>query len=127
MGSQPERIRPDTVIARRAAGQDGVVSRAQLRADGLSARVIDRRVESGTLRIVHRGVYAVGYRTVARQALWHAALLAIGQDAALSHRDAGALWRVVRGTPAPVAVTLPGGSGRSERRGIELRPSRPAT
>ncbi|MEJ7817729.1 MAG: DUF559 domain-containing protein [Thermoleophilaceae bacterium] len=108
------------MIARRAAGQDGVVSRAQLRADGLSARVIDRRVESGTLRIVHRGVYAVGYRTLARQALWHAARMAIGPDAALSHLDAGALWRMVRGVAGPVAVTLPGGSGRGERRGIEL-------
>lgn len=82
--------------------------------------VIDRRVESDTLRLVHRGVYAVGYQTLTRQALWRAALLAIGPDAALSHRDAGALWRVVRGAPDPVAITLPGANGRSKRRGIEL-------
>ncbi|MGI8846112.1 MAG: DUF559 domain-containing protein [Thermoleophilaceae bacterium] len=120
MVGKTAKISADTVIARVAAPQDGVVSRAQLREAGLTARVIDRRVQAGTLRPVHRGVYAVGYRGLTRSALCRAAVLAGGPTAALSHRDAGSEWGMIRTAVGPVSVTVPGTTGRSQRRTITL-------
>jgi predicted transcriptional regulator of viral defense system len=53
-----------------AAGQHGVVTRAQLRELGLSGNGIDHRVRRGRLHRVGQGVYAVGrpQRTPAQQA-----------------------------------------------------------
>jgi very-short-patch-repair endonuclease len=85
----------DPGIAVVAGRQEGVVSYAQLRALGLSASGIDRRVRSGRLHLVHRGVYAVGHpRLTWRGRLW-AAVLATGGPgrAAISHRSAAALWQ----------------------------------
>ena len=42
-----------------AIRQHGVVSRRQLLALGVSARQVERRVESGALSAAHRGVYRV--------------------------------------------------------------------
>lgn len=120
MSGKTEKIGAEAVIARVAARQDGVVSRAQLRAAGLTDRVVDRRIEAGTLRPVHRGVYAVGYRRLTRSALCRAAVLAGGPTAALSHRDAGSEWSLIRIRKGPISVTVPGTTGRPQRRTITL-------
>src|SRR3954453_15425575 len=52
---------PDHRLAALAARQYRVVSREQLRAMGLGERAIARRVASGRLHRLHRGVYAVGH------------------------------------------------------------------
>ena len=73
-------------------------------------------------------MYSVGYRQIDRRGLWRAALLAEGPEAALSHHDAGADWRICKPVRGPVSVTVPGESGRCKRHGIHLhRAALPAT
>src|SRR6476620_6141237 len=78
----------DAAIAALAAKQHGVVSRAQLLAIGLSPKEIRTRLEGERVHEMHRGVYAVGHRAVAREGQLLAAVLAGGDGAALSHASA---------------------------------------
>jgi hypothetical protein len=66
--------------------QDGVASRPQLLAVGVTARVIDHRLAIGRYRRVHRNVYALGPLSMRGRLV--AALLAGGDDAALCHASA---------------------------------------
>ena len=86
--------RGDEAIAALAAGQHGVVSRAQLLGLGFGAGAIEHRVASGRLQPLHPGVYAVGHRALRRHATWMAAVLAGGTDTVLASRSGGALWRM---------------------------------
>ena len=108
--------RADEAIAALAARQHGVVARRQLTARGLGADAIDHRVERHRLHPVHRGVYAVGYRTLTREGAWLAAVLAGGERAVLSHRTAAALWGIRESSVRDVEVTAP--SRRRKRAGI---------
>jgi hypothetical protein len=56
---------------------------------------------------VHHAVYAVGHRAPSMYADYMAAVLACGDGAALSHRPAAFLLRLLRGTPPPPEVTVP--------------------
>jgi hypothetical protein len=51
----------DGVIGELAARQHGVVCRRQLLDAGVSDRAMERRLRSGHLVRLHRGVYAVGH------------------------------------------------------------------
>ena len=62
IGGKGATLPPDEVIAALAGRQHGVVGRAQLLAAGIGPRAIERRVRSGRLHPLHRGVYAVGHR-----------------------------------------------------------------
>jgi very-short-patch-repair endonuclease len=95
----------DGVIARMAARQRGLVTRAQLIDAGLGRSGIRRRVEAGRLHLLHRGVYAVGHPGLAPGARELAAVLACGPSATLSHTSAAALWRLLP-SPDAVHVTL---------------------
>jgi hypothetical protein len=88
-----------------AGRQHGVVARRQLLALGLGRRAIGHRVERGRLHLVHRGVYAVGHRVLSIEGRWMAAVLAVGEDAVLSHRSAAALWGIRPTTRSRVEVT----------------------
>src|SRR4051794_41270683 len=79
-------------IAALAARQYGLVTRAQLRAIGLSDTAVSKRAAAGRLHRVHRGVYAVGHRVLPARGAWMAATVACGDGAVLSHTTAGALW-----------------------------------
>lgn len=81
----------DRAVARLADRQYGVVARRQLLALGLSRTMIDRRLRRAAFVRLHRGVYAVGHRRLSRAGFWMAAVLATGDAAVLSHRDAAAL------------------------------------
>jgi hypothetical protein len=83
---------PDLEIATLAQRQGGVVSRRQLRAIGLSAEFIDRRLQSGRLHRVHAGAYAVGHRVLSADGLRWAAVLACGEGAVVSHWSAAIAW-----------------------------------
>jgi predicted transcriptional regulator of viral defense system len=80
---------------------------------GLSPTAIKRRVADGRLKRIHRGVYAVG--PLDRRGHWMASVLACGEGALLSHRDAAMLWnlretnrRATSPPPVPVAGAGPG-------------------
>ncbi len=85
----------DRRIAALAAGQHGLVTRAQLLGLGVSPSAVTRRLSGGRLHAVHRGVYAVGHPLLTRRATELAAVLACGPRAVLSHGAAGALWGLV--------------------------------
>ncbi len=61
--------------------------------------------------IIHRrfpGVYAVGHTRLTQKGLWMAAVLACGEGALLSHRDAGRLHGLLRGVGSgPIHVSAP--------------------
>ncbi|HVE69571.1 MAG TPA: type IV toxin-antitoxin system AbiEi family antitoxin domain-containing protein, partial [Solirubrobacteraceae bacterium] len=105
-------------MAALATRQHGVITRAQIEALGVSRRGIDRRLASGRLDPLYRGVYSVGHRAVSREARWLAAVLAIGPDAVLSHRSAAALWGLRPTSRAKIEVTA--GRALRSRLGIQV-------
>ena len=113
-------IHPDNKILEIAARQHGVVTRRQLREAGLSRGAVEHRLRKGTLRPVHRGVYRTGPTTAKYQAE-AAALLACGDEAALTHRTAAAILGVLPEPrpERPVDVSGPR-SLRGPRSGVRL-------
>jgi very-short-patch-repair endonuclease len=141
-----ESARPDRGVAERARRQHGVVADWQLVESGLSTSAISRRVASGRLHRVHRGVYAVGHAGLSRHGAWLAAVLACGKSrrlggddrgrdseatvavldywgAALSHRSAAQLWELLPVQSGNVDISVPGHGGRKRRQGIRLHRS----
>lgn len=90
----PQETSADQVIQELAAGQHGVVGRRQLLNHGLTSDEVVRRVRSGWLRRVHRGVYGVG-PVVAPRGHLVAAILACGRGSWISHRSAGRLLGIL--------------------------------
>jgi very-short-patch-repair endonuclease len=106
----------DRAIAELADRQHGVVATRQLLALGLTYDEIRYRARIGRLHRIHRGVYAVGYRTLTAKGHRMAAVLASGPGAALSHRSAAAHWDI--GQPSwKIDVTTP----RAKRRRVGIR------
>jgi very-short-patch-repair endonuclease len=94
--------------------QEGVVTRQQATAAGLSDGYIKARLRSGRWQRLHQGVYATFAGSVPRSTLLWAALLACGDGAVLSHHTAAELTGLVD-EPAPsVHVSIP--SARRIRR-----------
>lgn len=115
-GNYSRKTQPDDrEIAALADRQHGVVATWQLTALGLTYDDIRYRARIGRLHRIHRGVYAVGYRTLTPKGHRMAAVLAYGPDAVLSHRSAAAHWDI--GQPSwKIDVTTP--SSRRSRKGI---------
>jgi very-short-patch-repair endonuclease len=67
---------------------------------------IDWRVRRRRLHRVHQGVYVVGYPHLSRNGHFMAAVLACGDQAALSHFSAAVLWGLLS-TEGKVHVTAP--------------------
>jgi very-short-patch-repair endonuclease len=105
------------------------VSIEQLRSAGLSQDAVKRRVNAGRLHRVYRGIYAVGHSGLSSEGRWMAAVLSLGQRAALSHRSAAELWAMLPPKAGPVHVVVPDGGGRQRRKGIRLHrcPSLPSS
>ena len=97
----------DAPLAALAAAQHGVVAAWQLPDLGFTRRAIQRRVQSGRLHRVHRGVYAVGHPRLTQRGHWMAAVLACGPEAVLSHHQAAALHGLRRGAPSMIHTTAP--------------------
>jgi very-short-patch-repair endonuclease len=117
----------DVRIARIAERQHGVVTFEQLAAVGIDKSGVTRRVVAGRLYRIHRGVYAVGYRSLSWRGRWMAAVLAAGDGAVLSHTSAVALWQFLRPISGPIHVTVSGDGGRKKRRGLQIHRSRTFT
>jgi Protein of unknown function (DUF559) len=99
-------------IAETATSQGGVISLDQLRDAGVSRRRAAERAGDAKLHRIHRGVYTVGHRSISRNALLRAALLACGEGAVVSHGTAAAFHRLFDEWPHFVDVTVPVEAGR---------------
>jgi predicted transcriptional regulator of viral defense system len=96
---------PDARLARIAGRQHGVVTSRQLAAIGIRGTSVKRRVASGRLVRLYRGVYAVGHVQRTPEARWIAAVMASGQGTVLSHLDAAALWGIYQSRARTIHVT----------------------
>lgn len=90
-----------------AARQHDLVTVEQLRAAGLTDSGVTRRVRSGELRRVFRGVYTVSQARLSREALGLAAVLACGPGAGLSHYACATLYGVSRFSSPLIDVVSP--------------------
>ena len=111
---------PDRAVARVAARQGGVVSHDQLLARGFSPEAIQRRVRAGRLFSLHRGVYAVGHVAIGVVGRRWAAVLALGDDAFLSHASAADAHGLRANDSRLVHVTVRGRVGRKRHAGIRV-------
>jgi very-short-patch-repair endonuclease len=118
----PRGIGVERTIAALAARQKRVIARRQLFELGMSPSAIDYRIKVGRLRAVFRGVYLTGYGPLPDRARDLAAALAYAPDAVVSHRSAGALWRVIEPLPrAAIDITIRHGRGHGRGQpGIRL-------
>lgn len=114
-------------VAAIASRQHGVVTVEQLRDAGVSETSVRRAVEAGRLHRLHRGVYAVGHRSLSWRGRWLAAVLAAGDGAVLSHASAVALWEFLRPIQGPAHVTVDAAVRRKSRPGIVVHRSRTLT
>jgi very-short-patch-repair endonuclease len=89
-----------------AAKQNGLVTRAQARASGLSGDQIRRRVVGGHWQRVHPCVYRLRGSPQTWVAQLQAAALWAGASGAVSHGAAAALWGFSRLEGAPPELTL---------------------
>jgi very-short-patch-repair endonuclease len=101
-----------------AERQHGVVTHAQVLAEGLSRSAIGRWVEAGRLHRVYRGVYAVGHLNLTREGRFMAAVPACGDRAALSHFSAAVLWALHPERGPRIDVTVPPPGGRARRKAL---------
>jgi predicted transcriptional regulator of viral defense system len=83
------------------------VTLIQLLAAGLVHSQITRRVANGRLHRIHTGVYGVGHAELSPEARWHAATLAAGEGAALSHLSLAQLHGISRFRSPLIAVLSP--------------------
>ncbi|HEV7177423.1 MAG TPA: type IV toxin-antitoxin system AbiEi family antitoxin domain-containing protein [Solirubrobacteraceae bacterium] len=112
---------PDREIARLAAEQRAVVTRRQLLALGVEPGMIDRALARGRLHRVHQGVYSlVPFSVLPPLAAEHAAILACGESALLSHHSAAAVWGIRPFLAGDIDVTLIAGERGRKRPGIRV-------
>jgi hypothetical protein len=102
-----EEMRSLASLSNLAEQQYGIVTYRQMREMGLSNGHIHRASKASRLRRVHRGVYAVGHKSLSRRAQSLAAVLACGSGAVLSHRSAAWLWGFLTRFPSEPEVTVP--------------------
>lgn len=103
-----------------ARQQHGVLARHQLLALGFGPRSIEHRLRKGRLHSVMPGIYVVGRPQLTQKSHWMAAVLACGDNAAISHRSAAALWRIGREAPRHIDVSVRR-STRVQRPGLRVR------
>lgn len=84
-----------------------MVSIRQLNALGYSRDAVSRAARAGRLHRLHRGVYAVGHRSLTWQSRCLAAVLASAPRALASHGSAAWLWGLFRNRPGAIHVTAP--------------------
>jgi very-short-patch-repair endonuclease len=109
--------RRDQRVAAQASGQKGVITTQELRACGLSAHAVSRRVRKGTLHPKYHGVYAVGHPHLSLHGRFVAAVKACGPGAGLSHLAAAARDGYAEWKERDIDVTVPRGR-RSAHPGI---------
>jgi very-short-patch-repair endonuclease len=112
-------MRSELRVMRFAHGQNEVITRKQLEACGLTNAGIGRRIARGWLHRKHQGVYAVGRADLSPAGVFHAAVLAIGEDARLTRRSTAALLGFWPYKPIGIVeITIP--RRARPRRGIKV-------
>jgi hypothetical protein len=101
----------DRALASLAARQHGLVTTAQLLQAGFTNGAVTKRVTTGRLHRIHRGVYALGHARLSREGQWMAAVLAAGEGAVLSHLSAAVHWAIWRRRVTAIHVTAPRSRG----------------
>ncbi len=94
-------------LARRAAGQHGLVTRKQAEAAGMSTHTITARVQSGEWVRVLPGVYRLTAVAPSGRQAAHAAALWAGPGAVVSHAAAGVLWELMGVATKRVELWVP--------------------
>jgi Transcriptional regulator, AbiEi antitoxin len=113
----------DQALVDLALSRYGVFALSELEQLGISRTGVRTRTARGRLHRVHQGVYSIVPTAMLTQdGRWLAAALACGPGAALSIRDATALYGLRGNGRHLIDVTVPGRSHRS-RPGIELHRS----
>lgn len=111
----------DLGVAAVAAEQEGLITVPQLRFVGLGDGAVHRRSRAGRLHRLHRGVYAVGHRSVSELGSLAAAFLSVGPGSAVSHVPAAVAAKMLPDWQGPVDITLPVANGhRRSRAGIRV-------
>lgn len=101
--------------------QLGMVSAAQLRKHGHTARATAHRIESGDWLQVLYGVVSVTNGPLTRPMMAHAALVYGGGTSILSHDTAAEYWGMHRASDGPVHITVPYGRSAVDQ-GPTFRP-----
>ena len=113
----PGKKRTHQPLADLASDQHGVVSTRQMEGLGYSRNSIADAVRAGRLQRLHRGVYAVGHKSLTWESHCFAAVLACAPNAVASHTSAAWLWGLLASRPGTLHVTAP---TRRHRR-VDLR------
>ena len=100
--------------------QDGVISRAQALALGLTRNTIAWRLERGLWQRMLPGVYATFSGEPGRRCRLWAVTLQAGPGSALSHHTAAELWGLTSEPSAAVHITAPRGSPVARLPGVVL-------
>jgi hypothetical protein len=106
----------DAVLARIAARQHSLFTRAQAHSAGVTDHMIQHRLATGQWVLVARGVYRIAGVPVTWNQRALAACLISGAGAVVSHRSAAVLWGVSGFRPGPLEITVP--PGRSNRNSL---------
>ena len=118
---------PDAALAALARSQGGLFHRDDAVRLGVDGRVLDRRVARDLLIERHPRVYQASTAPFGRVEQERAALLAGGDDAMLSHDNAGYRWRLLPQEPSGVWITLPWRKHGLRLDGVEVVRSRQTT
>ena len=118
IGAQQQPRLLDQLLGDLAERQHGVVARWQLLRLGFTGKAVEVRLRTGRLHPIHRGVYAVGHAKVTVDGRRMAAVLACGEGAVLSHRDAAAAHGIRQCNRRLFEVTVP--RKQRARPGIQL-------
>jgi very-short-patch-repair endonuclease len=108
---------------RLAAGQLGLAQTRQLVEVGYSRSTIADRVAHGLWQRIHRGVIYLGLGPVTRESRWLAAVLAVGDDAALAGQAAAQHLGLIRWRAPTIEVMTSKSHGRLHR-GFQTRRTR---
>lgn len=90
-----------------ARRQHGLVTRPQVLAAGGDDHLIIRREQAGRWQRLQAGVYLIALGPPTWEQALHAACLAAGPDAAISHRAAAQLWELEGTSGRLVELTVP--------------------
>lgn len=118
------------LLAIQAGRQHGLVTTRQIKGTGLTQTAIDKRVASGRLFRIHRGVFSLTPPPLTKHQVWLAAVLASGPNALLSDISSAELCGYADTSSLIAHVAVPEGSGRHRegvvvhRRAIDPRDAR---